>query len=457
MEDILTHEGEADERREKFQAFINERNFREAKNFLSTLNVVDIANLIDGLDPQTGVALYRMLPKDVAAEVFAKFDPEQQEAIIYASTDTEIRELIEDMFLDDTVDLLEEMPSGVVSRILENTGHSDRSMINQLLKYPDSSAGSIMTTEYISLKKEMTVSSAIDKIKRVGIQSETIYILYVTDENRILEGILSLRDLIVADDSKRVGELMREDVIYAYTLDDKEEVANIFKKYSFEALPIVDQEKRIVGIVTVDDILDVIEEEVTEDFQIMAATTPTDKPYLETGIFALSKHRILWLLILMISATITQKIIYNYENILQNVTFLSGFIPMLMDTGGNSGSQSSTLIIRGLATGDIKSRDWYRVVFKEVRVAMVCGLALAVINYFKIIYLDGIPSNVALVVSLTLVCAVMIAKIVGAILPMVAIKIKVDPAIMASPLITTIADALSLMVYFIIARNIMSI
>lgn len=442
MEDILTHEGEADERREKFQAFIDERNFREAKNFLSTLNVVDIANLIDGLDPQTGVALYRMLPKDVAAEVFAKFDPEQQEAIIYASTDTEIRELIEDMFLDDTVDLLEEMPSGVVSRILENTGHSDRSMINQLLKYPDSSAGSIMTTEYISLKKEMTVSSAIDKIKREGIQSETIYILYVTDENRILEGILSLRDLIVADDSKRVGELMREDVIYAYTLDDKEEVANIFKKYSFEALPIVDQEKRIVGIVTVDDILDVIEEEVTEDFQIMAATTPTDKPYLETGIFALSKHRILWLLILMISATITQKIIYNYENILQNVTFLSGFIPMLMDTGGNSGSQSSTLIIRGLATGDIKSRDWYRVVFKEVRVAMVCGLALAVINYFKIIYLDGIPSNVALVVSLTLVCAVMIAKIVGAILPMVAIKIKVDPAIMASPLITTIADAL---------------
>lgn len=457
MEDILTHEGEADERREKFQAFIDERNFREAKNFLSTLNVVDIANLIDGLDPQTGVALYRMLPKDVAAEVFAKFDPEQQEAIIYASTDTEIRELIEDMFLDDTVDLLEEMPSGVVSRILENTGHSDRSMINQLLKYPDSSAGSIMTTEYISLKKEMTVSSAIDKIKREGIQSETIYILYVTDENRILEGILSLRDLIVADDSKRVGELMREDVIYAYTLDDKEEVANIFKKYSFEALPIVDQEKRIVGIVTVDDILDVIEEEVTEDFQIMAATTPTDKPYLETGIFALSKHRILWLLILMISATITQKIIYNYENILQNVTFLSGFIPMLMDTGGNSGSQSSTLIIRGLATGDIRSRDWYRVVFKEVRVAMVCGLALAVINYFKIIYLDGIPSNVALVVSLTLVCAVMIAKIVGAILPMVAIKIKVDPAIMASPLITTIADALSLMVYFIIARNIMSI
>lgn len=457
MEDILTHEGEADERREKFQAFIDERNFREAKNFLSTLNVVDIANLIDGLDPQTGVALYRMLPKDVAAEVFAKFDPEQQEAIIYASTDTEIRELIEDMFLDDTVDLLEEMPSGVVSRILENTGHNDRSMINQLLKYPDSSAGSIMTTEYISLKKEMTVSSAIDKIKREGIQSETIYILYVTDENRILEGILSLRDLIVADDSKRVGELMREDVIYAYTLDDKEEVANIFKKYSFEALPIVDQEKRIVGIVTVDDILDVIEEEVTEDFQIMAATTPTDKPYLETGIFALSKHRILWLLILMISATITQKIIYNYENILQNVTFLSGFIPMLMDTGGNSGSQSSTLIIRGLATGDIKSRDWYRVVFKEVRVAMVCGLALAVINYFKIIYLDGIPSNVALVVSLTLVCAVMIAKIVGAILPMVAIKIKVDPAIMASPLITTIADALSLMVYFIIARNIMSI
>lgn len=457
MEDILTHEGEADERREKFQAFIDERNFREAKNFLSTLNVVDIANLIDGLDPQTGVALYRMLPKDVAAEVFAKFDPEQQEAIIYASTDTEIRELIEDMFLDDTVDLLEEMPSGVVSRILENTGHSDRSMINQLLKYPDSSAGSIMTTEYISLKKEMTVSSAIDKIKREGIQSETIYILYVTDENRILEGILSLRDLIVADDSKRVSELMREDVIYAYTLDDKEEVANIFKKYSFEALPIVDQEKRIVGIVTVDDILDVIEEEVTEDFQIMAATTPTDKPYLETGIFALSKHRILWLLILMISATITQKIIYNYENILQNVTFLSGFIPMLMDTGGNSGSQSSTLIIRGLATGDIKSRDWYRVVFKEVRVAMVCGLALAVINYFKIIYLDGIPSNVALVVSLTLVCAVMIAKIVGAILPMVAIKIKVDPAIMASPLITTIADALSLMVYFIIARNIMSI
>ncbi|MBK0348697.1 magnesium transporter [Aerococcaceae bacterium zg-ZJ1578] len=440
--------------RDQFTELINQKRTKAAYELIKNLNEVDIAHLIDELDPTIGVILYRLLPKAIATLVFANFDTEQQTAIINASTDQEIEHILNELYFDDMVDLIEEMPSNVVNDILKHTSAAERQLINQFLMYPDSSAGSMMTIEYVSLKKEFTVREALDKIKREGIDKETIYTLYVTDEKRVLEGILSLRELIVADLDTKIKSLMSEDVIYAHTLDDREDVAKQFSKYDLTALPIVDNEKRIVGIITVDDVLDVLEEETTEDFQIMAATTPNEKPYMSTSVLELAKDRIFWLLILMISATVTQKIINNYESILSSTAFLSGFIPMLMDTGGNSGSQSSTLIIRSLAINDVTTGDWLSVLWKEFRVALLCGVVLAFVNYFKIIYIDRIPANIALTVSITLIFSVMSAKIAGGALPLLAHKLKLDPAIMASPLITTIADAISLVVYFMLARTI---
>lgn len=437
----------------EFDELINNKDLKGARELLESLNEIDIADLIDDMDPVSGAVLYRMLPKDVAMEVFAYFDAEQQQAIINASTDNEIKAILDELNMDDMVDMLEEMPATVVNRILQNASTETRNMINVFLKYPEDSAGSIMTIEYVSLKKEITVSDALRKIKNEGIDKETIYTLYITDEARKLVGIVSLRELIVAPRDEIVANLMEDDVIYAHTHDDREEVAAIFKKYGFKALPIVDNERRIVGIVTVDDILDVMEEETTEDFQKMAGTTPNEEPYLQTSPFKLAKHRIPWLLVLMISSTITQKIINNYENFLSSIPFLSGFIPMLMDTGGNSGSQSSTLVIRGMAVGDIRGRDWLKVLWKELRVALLCGLVLAFVNYFKVIYIDGVSADVALTVSCTLVVSVLAAKLVGGLLPIAAAAFKMDPAIMASPLITTIADATSLTAYFIFAQS----
>lgn len=445
---------ELEELEEQFKELIKNKQLKEAKALIENLNEVDVATLIDELDPTTGTVVFRMLPKDIAADVFANFDSEQQQAIIRSSTDAEIKEIMDELYFDDKVDMLEEMPSNVVNSLLKYSAPEERNLINQFLKYPENSAGSLMTIEYVSLKKEMTVEESFRKIKREGIDKETIYTLYVTDNYRRLIGILSLRELIVAPAETRINDLMRSEVVYVHTHDDQEDVANLFRKYGFEAIPVVDNEKRIVGIITYDDIIDIIEEETNEDFQIMAAITPSEDEYLESGVFNLAKHRIMWLMVLMISSTITQRIIAGYESYLYSVVGLSTFIPMLMDTGGNSGSQSSTLVIRGLATGDVKPKDWYKVMWKEFRIAVVVGVVLSIISYFKIIYFDKMPNNIALTVSLTLIFAVMTAKVVGGILPIAAHKLKLDPAIMASPLITTIADATSLIVYFILAQNI---
>lgn len=445
---------ELEELEEQFKELIKNKKLKEAKALIENLNEVDVATLIDKLDPTTGTVVFRMLPKDIAADVFANFDSEQQQAIIRSSTDAEIKGIMDELYFDDKVDMLEEMPSNVVNSLLKYSAPEERNLINQFLKYPENSAGSLMTIEYVSLKKEMTVEESFRKIKREGIDKETIYTLYVTDNYRRLIGILSLRELIVAPAETRINDLMRSEVVYVHTHDDQEDVANLFRKYGFEAIPVVDNEKRIVGIITYDDIIDIIEEETNEDFQIMAAITPSEDEYLESGVFNLAKHRIMWLMVLMISSTITQRIIAGYESYLYSVVGLSTFIPMLMDTGGNSGSQSSTLVIRGLATGDVKPKDWYKVMWKEFRIAMVVGIVLSIISYFKIIYFDKMPNNIALTVSLTLIFAVMTAKVVGGILPIAAHKLKLDPAIMASPLITTIADATSLIVYFILAQNI---
>ncbi|WP_311443309.1 magnesium transporter [Ezakiella coagulans] len=445
---------ELEELEEQFKELIKNKKLKEAKALIENLNEVDVATLIDELDPTTGTVVFRMLPKDIAADVFANFDSEQQQAIIRSSTDAEIKGIMDELYFDDKVDMLEEMPSNVVNSLLKYSAPEERNLINQFLKYPENSAGSLMTIEYVSLKKEMTVEESFRKIKREGIDKETIYTLYVTDNYRRLIGILSLRELIVAPAETRINDLMRSEVVYVHTHDDQEDVANLFRKYGFEAIPVVDNEKRIVGIITYDDIIDIIEEETNEDFQIMAAITPSEDEYLESGVFNLAKHRIMWLMVLMISSTITQRIIAGYESYLYSVVGLSTFIPMLMDTGGNSGSQSSTLVIRGLATGDVKPKDWYKVMWKEFRIAVVVGVVLSIISYFKIIYFDKMPNNIALTVSLTLIFAVMTAKVVGGILPIAAHKLKLDPAIMASPLITTIADATSLIVYFVLAQNI---
>lgn len=445
---------ELEELEEQFKELIKNKRLKEAKALIENLNEVDVAFLIDELDPTTGTVVFRMLPKDIAADVFANFDSEQQQAIIRSSTDAEIKAIMDELYFDDKVDMLEEMPSNVVNSLLKYSAPEERNLINQFLKYPENSAGSLMTIEYVSLKKEMTIEESFRKIKREGIDKETIYTLYVTDDYRRLIGILSLRELIVAPAETKISELMRSEVVYVHTHDDQEDVANIFRKYGFEAIPVVDNEKRIVGIITYDDIIDIIEAETNEDFQVMAAITPSEDEYLETSVLSLAKHRIMWLMVLMISSTITQRIIAGYESYLYSVAGLSTFIPMLMDTGGNSGSQSSTLVIRGLATGDIKPKDWYKVMWKEFRISMVVGIVLSIISYFKIIYFDKMPNNIALTVSITLIFAVMTAKVVGGALPIAAHKLKLDPAIMASPLITTIADATSLVVYFILAQSI---
>lgn len=445
---------ELEELEEQFKELIKNKQLKEAKALIENLNEVDVAFLIDELDPTTGTVVFRMLPKDIAADVFANFDREQQQAIIRSSTDAEIKAIMDELYFDDKVDMLEEMPSNVVNSLLKYSAPEERNLINQFLKYPENSAGSLMTIEYVSLKKEMTIEESFRKIKREGIDKETIYTLYVTDDYRRLIGILSLRELIVAPAETKISELMRSEVVYVHTHDDQEDVANLFRKYGFEAIPVVDNEKRIVGIITYDDIIDIIEAETNEDFQVMAAITPSEDEYLETSVLSLAKHRIMWLMVLMISSTITQRIIAGYESYLYSVAGLSTFIPMLMDTGGNSGSQSSTLVIRGLATGDIKPKDWYKVMWKEFRISMVVGIVLSIISYFKIIYFDKMPNNIALTVSITLIFAVMTAKVVGGALPIAAHKLKLDPAIMASPLITTIADATSLIVYFILAQSI---
>lgn len=436
---------------------IDQKKYVQLKKVLSEMNEVDIAEILDPLDANTTLLIFRMLPKILAVEVFAHFSTEQQRDIINAVTDKELNYLLDELFFDDMIDLIEEMPANVVSKILKNSTADERKLINQFLKYPPDSAGSLMTIEYVELRKSMSVKESLAQLKEIGFNKETIYTCYVTDKNRTLEGIVSLRTIVVSDEDEAIENLMQDEVIYVHTNDDQETVASVFKKYGFLALPVVDQEHRLTGIITVDDIMEVIEQEATEDFQRMAAMAPTEEAYLDASVIQLAKHRIPWLLILMLSATFTGRIISNFNDTLQSVVVLATFIPMLMDTGGNSGNQSSTLIIRGLATGDISLTDGWKVIWKELRISLIVGVLLSMINFIRLLVIERVDVLVAFTVSITVIVTVMVAKMLGGSLPLIAKRFKVDPAIMAGPLITTIVDAVSLTVYFSIAKLLLGI
>lgn len=443
--------------KEKILSLVEQGNYVEARKEIINQNVVDIAQLFEEIDQQKLLILFRILPKDLSSEVFTHMPSELQRYVIESITDEEAISIIDDLFIDDAIDFLEEMPSNVVKMIMKNTNEKTRSLINQFLNYPVDSAGSIMTIEYVELKKEMTVKQAIQYIKENGLDKETINTCYVINNNRILEGVISLRKLILNDDSTIIKDIIDTDVISINTYDDQEEVASLFKKYDYYVMPVVDNESRLVGIITVDDILDVIDQEITEDLQKMAAMHPSEKKYLKTNNWVLAKHRIPWLLILMISATFTGGIIKNYENALQSVMILASFIPMIMDTGGNSGSQSSTLIIRGLALGELKPSDILKVMWKELCVSGIVGIVLSFVNFLRIYYIEKTDILVAITVSFTLLLTVVLAKVVGGVLPIIAKKLKLDPAIMAGPLITTIVDAVALLIYFTTATWLLGI
>ena len=430
---------------------LKNKQFVKLKELLNTMNPADIALFLSELSNDELIIAFRITPKDLAADTFVEMEPEQQQQLIQSFTDKELKEVVDELYLDDAVDIVEEMPANVVKRILRTADSDTRKMINNLLKYPDDSAGSIMTIEYVRLKKDMSVTDAIKHIRKTGVDKETIYTCYVTDNNNKLIGLVSVKTLLLADENDIIEEIMEANPIYVTTLEDKEVVANAFDKYNFMALPVVDEDQRLVGIVTFDDAIDVLQDEVTEDIEKMAAILPTDKPYMRTGIFETYRKRIPWLLLLMVSATFTGMIINSFESALQAHVILTAFIPMLMDTGGNSGSQASVTIIRGLSLNEIEYRDVLRVVWKEIRVAVLCGITLAAVNFLKCMYIDDVGLSVSVVISLTLVFTIFIAKVVGCTLPITAKKIGFDPAVMASPFITTIVDALSLMVYFKIA------
>ncbi len=439
------------------EKLLEEKKYASLRDILTTINPADIALIFAEIVEEKLPLLFRLLPKELAAEAFVEMDDDMQEHLIRGFSDAELKAVVDELYVDDAVDIVEEMPANVVKRVLKQADPELRKMINEILKYPEDSAGSIMTTEYLSLRPQMTVEEAIKRIRRTCVDKETIYTCYVTDQNRTLIGMLSLKDLLVAEDDDIVENIMETNVICVETHTDQEEVAQSLSKYNFMALPVVDKETRLVGIVTFDDAIDVIEEETTEDIEMMAAITPTDKPYLKTSVFEIWKKRIPWLLLLMISATFTTLIISSFESALAAHIALTSFIPMIMGTGGNSGSQSSVTIIRGLSLDEIEFSDIIRVIWKETRVAVLCGFTLAVANFFKLILLEGIDLMISLTISLTLVITVLVAKVIGSSLPMLAKKIGFDPAVMASPLITTMVDALSLLVYFSTATALLGI
>jgi magnesium transporter len=438
-------------RDERILELIEQKKYIDLKKELSEMNEVDISEIIEELDHATSLLVFRILPKDIAVEVFAHFSAEKQAEIINSVSDKELKFILDELFFDDMIDLIEEMPANIVNKILSNSSHEERVLINQFLKYPAHSAGSLMTIEYVELKKRMTVKEALDHIKETGLSKETIYTCYVTDNNKKLKGIVSLRNLVVADTDRLIEDIFHEDIIYVETHDDQETVANTFRKYGFMALPVVDKEHRLTGIITFDDIMTVMEDEATEDLQRMAAMVPSEASYLNSGVFELAKMRLPWLLILMLGASITGSIITKFENLLSTYVVLTIFIPMLMNTGGNSGNQSSTLIIRGLATEDVSLNDAGKVLWKEFRISLVVGIILATVNFAKNMVIDRVGLTVSLTVSVTVALIVVLAKMVGGILPLLAKKLKLDPAIMAGPLITTLVDGLALMVYFGIA------
>lgn len=436
---------------------LERKDFRALRAALAEENEVDIADFIEQLPQERATVVFRTLPKELAAEVFANLPPEVQQVIVGSITDTELSAIIEDLFVDDAVDMLEELPANVVKRVLKNAKPDTRQLINQFLNYPDNSVGSLMTAEYIDLRKSMTVSDAIKRIRRTGEDSESIYTCYVIDESRRLEGVVTVKELLLAQDDQIIETLMEPDVITAGTMEDQEEAVQRMMKYDFISMPVVDHENRLVGIVTVDDVMDVMEEEATEDFEKMAAMHPSEKPYLKTNVFVLAKNRIVWLLVLMVSGMITGGILGRYEAAFAAMPMLVTFIPMLTDTGGNAGSQSSTMVIRGMAVGDITFRDFFRVFWKELRVSLLVGVALSVVNFIQLSI--RFPGNelIALTVAIAMLATVLMAKTVGGVLPMLAKLLHADPAIMAAPLITTIVDAFSLIIYFNVAQALLPI
>jgi magnesium transporter len=438
---------------------IEEKKYTKLRSMLSEMNPADIAQILEEAPKKELPVIFRILQKELAAEVFSYLESDMQQVLIEAFSDAELREVLDELFMDDAVDIIDEMPASVAKRILKQTDAETRKMINKLLAYPDDSAGSIMTTEYIDLKKNMTVSDAFERIRKIGTDTETIYTCYVTDRSRRLIGIVTVKDLLLNSQDTVIDDIMEENIIFANTLDDKEEVAGQFEKYDLMALPVVDKENRLVGIITVDDAIDVIQEEATEDIDKMAAILPSDKTYFKTSVFSTFKARIPWLMLLMLSATFTGAIISSFEEKLTALPALIAFIPMLMGTAGNSGSQSSVTIIRGLSLGDIEFADFFKVLWKELRVALMCSITLAVVNFIKLLLVDHMLLSSfdgkwlieISVVCLTLAFTVIVSKLFGSALPIVAKKIGFDPAVMASPFITTIVDAISLMIYFGVA------
>lgn len=427
--------------------FLEERNFKELKKELENLHPVDLVDAMEELDKKQRMLVFRLLSKEEAAEVFTDMNSDMREELLEALTDSELKEIMDEMYVDDTVDVLEEMPANVVDRLLMATDEETRKQINTLLQYPEDSAGSIMNIEYISLRKEMTVADAILKIRQVGINRETIYTCYVTEKRKLI-GVVDVKDLLTAGESRLIEEIMDENVIYARTLDDQEQVANQINKYGLVAIPILDHEDCMVGIVTVDDAMLVLQDETTEDISIMAGVSPNEDSYFGTSVFQHAKNRSLWLMLLMLSATVTGEILGHYEDAMAVMPVLITFIPMLMGTGGNCGSQSSTLVIRGLAVGEIEFKDIFRVLFKEIRVAVVVGLMLAVVNGLRIYIMYDQNVMLAGALGLTMIAVVSMAKCIGCILPLLAKKLGLDPAIMAAPLITTILDTCTILVYF---------
>ena len=432
------------------------KKYQSLRDVLQTLPAPDVAAVFEDLPPEKLPVLYRLCPKDLAAEIFAELTPETQQSLIEGLSDKELKVVVEELCADDAADLVEEMPAGVVKRILAQAGPETRQMINELLKYPEDSAGGVMTPEFMELSPDWTVRQAMDAIRQNGFDKETINNCYVTGPDRTLEGVVSLRALVLEkDETRTVRELMEPGVISVYTSTDREETSQLFEKYGFLAIPVVDNEKRLVGIVTVDDAISILQDEASEDFAKMNAMSPVDKPYFRMSMWELYKSRTPWLLFLMLSATFSSLVIRGYENALVAVTVLTAYIPMLTDAGGNAGSQSTSTIIRGVAVGDIRPRDLPRILWREMRVALMCGGTLAVCNILKLSLFDRVGLGVALVVSLTLLCTVLLSQLIGGALPLAARKIGIDPAVMASPLITTIVDTTTLLIYFNFARLIL--
>lgn len=449
---------------ETINTLLDSKKYAMLRDILITMNAADVAALFEDLQQEKLPLLFRLLPKELAAETFVEMESDAQELLIQGFSDNELKEVVDELYVDDAADIVEEMPANVVKRILRQADHEMRKMINEILNYPEDSAGSIMTTEYVSLRPNMTAVDAIKRIRRTGVDKETIYTCYVTEESRTLIGYVSIRTLILAEEEDMIADLMEQNIIAVKTTDDQEDVARMFSKYNFLALPVVDKEGRLVGIVTVDDAFDVMQEEVTEDIEKMAAINPSEKPYFRTTVIETWKARLPWLMLLMISATFTGMIISSYENALAAQVALTAFIPMLMGTGGNSGSQSSVSVIRGIALHEIELGDIFQVFWKEIRVAFLTGAGLATVNFLKIILIDKLLLNnndisvmIAAVVCLTLFLIVICAKVVGSMLPLFASKLKLDPAVMASPFISTVLDAISLLIYFQIARVILHV